>query len=463
MKFREHRGSLEDSMKTMVELEPTLAALLEHLNKLEYPADLKLTPTLRRADIAIGADTGQDPRIAWPACHLVSVVGVGVVGMLSQHPSDSVSIADMNAVQLASSEQSYKPVVLVPDKVVSNELPKTSLLGQLNGGALLNAGAMFDIPAGKFRESAPPFGGILDSVTHVAAMDPGATPDQILIAEVDQQGNLQHIRDVLSHTNWEANPGRTGEDWLKGLRELIANGDRDAALHYIDSIPDELEDMKIVQKGFVTIPDAENMTEAMVDASRGMHLYYIDNGSGVSHQRMREHLARYAPWSEKHYPEWFRQEDGHLTKAGRAILAHALTIGAYRDPEAKRHYFDMADAKPRVRLWDNPIHQRIRLTFKPMVMGEVFDGGGFVIHQRFLAARPVAHEELNAQGISRFELILNRSDIPKQHRGMFKSNALKMTLDLVNEGKEVQFGPVELFTKVESSSFEVTPTMASRY
>lgn len=86
MKFREHRGTLEDAMKTLVELEPTVAALINHLNNatsmFEFKAeDLRLKYT------------GPDTRIRWKESWYVYFEGFGVIGMSDCAPEDAPDTA----------------------------------------------------------------------------------------------------------------------------------------------------------------------------------------------------------------------------------------------------------------------------------------------------------------------------------------------------------------------------------
>lgn len=67
MLYRDHRGSLEDSMKTVVQLPATLTALAVHIGKelgyKIYPADIDVRPYF-----------GYDERIGWDT-HIVLFCG----------------------------------------------------------------------------------------------------------------------------------------------------------------------------------------------------------------------------------------------------------------------------------------------------------------------------------------------------------------------------------------------------
>lgn len=80
MKFREHRGSLDDSMATCVELDPTYDALKEHLK-----AILAYWPLPEHLELLI-KPYGYDDRIQWTS-FIVYMEGWGVVGFTNQMPT----------------------------------------------------------------------------------------------------------------------------------------------------------------------------------------------------------------------------------------------------------------------------------------------------------------------------------------------------------------------------------------
>lgn len=81
MKFRQHRGSLDESMKTIVELGDdylSLMTLLVELHK-DEPATIK-----RLADESISVKPYPDPRV-WLNQHIITFGnGTGVLGMLDR-------------------------------------------------------------------------------------------------------------------------------------------------------------------------------------------------------------------------------------------------------------------------------------------------------------------------------------------------------------------------------------------
>lgn len=198
--------------------------------------------------------------------------------------------------------------------------------------------------------------------------------------------------------------------------------------------------------GKVVLPDADHIPEAMVDASRGLHLYYTEAGSGVTCEQMRKHLTRYAPWTVKHFPIWFRHDDSHLTKAGRAIVAYALTVAANFEPKAREEYFANAGQGPKI--MRSPWHQDIQLTFESKV-------GSFMVLSNLTRATKVADSE--------YQLVLNRSDLPKAHRREFNTKAVTLNLRLINEGTEVEFGVHELGVRLEGPVYTMIPSMTTRF
>lgn len=74
MKFREHRGGLNESMMTLVEL-PDRPALVAHVEKLLRPYYFQEVDSRLRVD-----PYGRDTRIGWENLHIVILKGYGVVG-----------------------------------------------------------------------------------------------------------------------------------------------------------------------------------------------------------------------------------------------------------------------------------------------------------------------------------------------------------------------------------------------
>lgn len=403
MKFREHRGSLEHSLSTVVEIGNTFTDVCKKAREVLAAISGPMEPGELMLPVPIILTPCIDTRIGWEG-YFVSMTGWGVVGIIDGMPVDTPPDAFSTSSGHLAMKNEYIYDEHKLDTTTKHYLPTT-------GEAV--------------------------AVEQVGlAAEENSVINDILDKNLTDMGTF------------------TGADFFQSIKDLINEGRADEVGVLIDSLPADLQAMNEVRKGMVVLPDAEHMSEAMVDSTRGLHLYYMEAGSGVTCEQMRKHLSRYAPWAEKHYPQWFRDDTSHLTKAGRAILAHALTIGAHNDPDAREHYFKPESIR-RQRVWDNPIHQRIRMTFKPMIMGEVFEDGGFIVHKRFLDASPI--------GDNRYVLQLNRSDMPKAHRGKFKTEAFKLVFELIEEGMAVQFVTWQVSSRLESSSYDVIPAMASRW
>lgn len=79
MKFREHRGALDDSMATCVELADR-SALVEHIRKI---AVVNLHPGIEIVEEQIVIRPyvmTPDTRIGWNATYMVSILGIGPIG-----------------------------------------------------------------------------------------------------------------------------------------------------------------------------------------------------------------------------------------------------------------------------------------------------------------------------------------------------------------------------------------------
>lgn len=80
MKFREHRGSLHESMETAIDIADDGAPLAEHIAGLDLPGIGLVTAD--RLDI--DPYSGDDARIGWRNMRLVSVMGWGPVGFVGE-------------------------------------------------------------------------------------------------------------------------------------------------------------------------------------------------------------------------------------------------------------------------------------------------------------------------------------------------------------------------------------------
>lgn len=79
MRVRQHRGTLEASLKTVKQIPATKEDLADHINKV-----LDLPVMFGPGSIKI-VDQGMDERIGWNA-YLIVVEGLGVFGYCDQEP-----------------------------------------------------------------------------------------------------------------------------------------------------------------------------------------------------------------------------------------------------------------------------------------------------------------------------------------------------------------------------------------
>lgn len=79
MRFREHRGTIEDSLDTLVEL-PDRDALVKHLITI-WGELLKLSPAIDFGKVVVSPyRKSYDHRSDWAQTYIVAVPGVGPVG-----------------------------------------------------------------------------------------------------------------------------------------------------------------------------------------------------------------------------------------------------------------------------------------------------------------------------------------------------------------------------------------------
>jgi hypothetical protein len=78
MLFREHRGSLDDAMKTCIPLPNTKEALVNHIKSLNLFDDKSIHSGI------VVAPYGYDERIQWNT-HIVTILGYGVIGFTNQN------------------------------------------------------------------------------------------------------------------------------------------------------------------------------------------------------------------------------------------------------------------------------------------------------------------------------------------------------------------------------------------
>jgi hypothetical protein len=83
MKFREHKGSLDVSMRTLIEFD-SKRALVTHIQNLLAPYRVTVSPDDIKASLY---GSSGDARIGWEKTYIVTVKGYGVIGF-SDAPID---------------------------------------------------------------------------------------------------------------------------------------------------------------------------------------------------------------------------------------------------------------------------------------------------------------------------------------------------------------------------------------
>jgi hypothetical protein len=99
MKFREHRGSLSESMETVIEIEPTKEALALAVDAWRRRLGMPLTviPQVTSANVDVMPYGGRDERIGWET-HLVTIKGWGPVGFTDGPLSGLSETSDLSGI-----------------------------------------------------------------------------------------------------------------------------------------------------------------------------------------------------------------------------------------------------------------------------------------------------------------------------------------------------------------------------
>lgn len=92
MKFREHKGGLDESMATCIDL-ADYDALLAHLKSLLRPWQGALQEDVTPESVRVELYSGADDRIGWKQTWMVTLRGYGVLGFtdMPPHSADSVN------------------------------------------------------------------------------------------------------------------------------------------------------------------------------------------------------------------------------------------------------------------------------------------------------------------------------------------------------------------------------------
>lgn len=228
----------------------------------------------------------------------------------------------------------------------------------------------------------------------------------------------------------------SGADWHRALKEIAARHPECQAV--IDSMPPCIKDLDKVGVSHVIVPDSDNMTEEMIDASRSLLLYTDTHGEhGIPMVRAR---IGSSPWFKRVAPKWFAEGKDHLTKAGRAILAYDLTLKAHTHPqseEERKWGKRMPAYVPRVRYG-------YKITFnagqnKELVISRAFG-------TRF---KPEKHGDV-------IDIQINRHQLPDAWKPFFKSSAIsfKGTVVIGEDGIATASG-CELVTNLREKAASV--------
>lgn len=199
------------------------------------------------------------------------------------------------------------------------------------------------------------------------------------------------------------------EEWLDKLKS--AANDDPTILCLIDSLPPCLRDLEQVGKTHVIVPDSYNMTEEMVDASRSL-LLYSDTFGDHKAESIRDQIAL-RPWIRKNLPQWFAEQKGHLTKAGRADLAYHLTLQAYLNPpiEAEKHFAPtFNERKPSSNDFYYGLEIQLKTADAALSLSKAYESFW-----------------TKASDGDMFDLRINRHELPEAWRGFFKKQAIEVS------------------------------------
>lgn len=230
----------------------------------------------------------------------------------------------------------------------------------------------------------------------------------------------------------------TGDQWIAAIHGALDAGDVGTVRMLIENPPAALADMEKVGTTHVIVPNADNVTEEMLDAPRGVMLYTdVMNDHNAEHVRKMlladTHYAKYLP-------EWFLKTEGHMTKADRLHLIYALTLAGYSDPEPP--YVPKARAKKpdpqkfslKIYLEDSPLFLDISREYEPRFSLKDLEG---------------------------IDLKINRHQLPEQWKALFRKQAIDLSLVLKKENgqykitnSKVRLGLKEQF--VDRVHFELT-------
>lgn len=198
-----------------------------------------------------------------------------------------------------------------------------------------------------------------------------------------------------------------GQEWFQSLIDYATKTQDLELFMIIDSVP---EDFRKVGDTHVIVPNADNATDDMLEASRNL-LMYTDTFGTLDSEYVKKAMSR-RKWTRDNFPEWFNEYRGHLTKDARARLAYSLTISAYTNPPVPAEkYFPEVNARE-VRFTPSKHGCKLTITHGEHVLD---------ITREFESWRDhVKHGAL-------FDLQINRHQLPEYWRKLFKKNAIEVS------------------------------------
>ncbi len=205
----------------------------------------------------------------------------------------------------------------------------------------------------------------------------------------------------------------TGDQWITAIHGALDAGDAGTVRMLIENPPAALADMEKVGTTHVIVPNADNVTEEMLDAPRGVMLYtdVMNDHNAASVRKMLLNDVHYA----KYLPEWFMKMEGHMTKADRLHLIYTMILAGYSDPEPPY--------VPKVRS-EKPSPQKFSL--------KIYRNESPV----FLEISREYVSRFAVDNIEQLDLKVNRHQLPDQWKELFRKQAIDLSLVLKKENDQ---------------------------
>lgn len=224
-----------------------------------------------------------------------------------------------------------------------------------------------------------------------------------------------------------------GEAWWKALRDAVIHEENAKALRLLDSLPQNLKDLKHVGQTHVVVPHPDHMTEDMIDASRRL-LLYTDTFGTHDTEYLTKVLSHHGHTAD-HLPQWFTEHRGHVTKGARAALAYHLTVMDYLDPPKPEEVRARRERKP------YPGEQRMSLVLKHNTIPS------------FEVTLGYAYEtSIFDKAIEILDVQTNRHELPDVWKSFFKKQAIDISARVTKDEKgiySIEHSKVRLGLKAE--------------